>query len=270
MSEKIPLKLYKYQSLTASSYTLENLQNRHIWFSKPEYLNDPFDCAIPFLLKNIENEKDWEDGYKGLLSRFQKDFSAEKATRATKLAREKFITNGKVNQLFRDHLTEVTNKNIEENRNSIREFGVACFSEDFDNILIWSHYADGHKGVCLEFDANYFPFNHGDKLQRIVYKDTYPLVHPADFLIKKIIPHETLTTKSTNWDYEKEWRVIHLPGNTALEYDPEALTGIYFGCSMSNNQKSEIATLLAKSATLLFNMKRSETQFSLEFEPYNK
>lgn len=28
---------------------------------------------------------------------------------------------------------------------------VACFSEDYTNAVLWAHYADGHKGVCLKF-----------------------------------------------------------------------------------------------------------------------
>lgn len=30
--------------------------------------------------------------------------------------------------------------------------GVVCLSEHGDDILMWSHYSDGHQGFCLEFD----------------------------------------------------------------------------------------------------------------------
>ena len=31
--------------------------------------------------------------------------------------------------------------------------GIRCFSATYNNILMWSHYADGHRGLCIEFDA---------------------------------------------------------------------------------------------------------------------
>jgi len=46
-------------------------------------------------------------------------------------------------------------------------------------------------------------------------------------------------------------------GNSEIYYDPRALTGIYFGCAMPDNQKRLIAALPAKSAARLCYMKRS-------------
>jgi hypothetical protein len=88
MAKHIPPKLYKYQSL-ATPYTRENLQKRQIWFSKPESLNDPFDCAVPFRLLKI-GEKEWEIGYRNLQKRIEKDLGADKV----KEADNQFLTNG--------------------------------------------------------------------------------------------------------------------------------------------------------------------------------
>lgn len=41
---------------------------------------------------------------------------------------------------------------------NISKKGVCCFSEKWDDLLMWAYYADGHKGFCLEFDTNYEPF----------------------------------------------------------------------------------------------------------------
>ena len=38
----------------------------------------------------------------------------------------------------------------------LKNASVACFSESNSNFLMWSHYAGGHKGVCLEFDTEIF------------------------------------------------------------------------------------------------------------------
>jgi hypothetical protein len=31
--------------------------------------------------------------------------------------------------------------------------GIYCVSTNYDDVLMWSHYADSHKGICLEFDG---------------------------------------------------------------------------------------------------------------------
>ena len=55
MAENIPPKLYKFQSFE-NQHSIENLEKSQIWFSKPEGLNDPFDCAVPNVLIGIDNE----------------------------------------------------------------------------------------------------------------------------------------------------------------------------------------------------------------------
>ena len=35
-------------------------------------------------------------------------------------------------------------------------FGICCFCEEFDNYLLWSYYANAHKGVCIGFDFDPF------------------------------------------------------------------------------------------------------------------
>jgi hypothetical protein len=133
---------------------------------------------------------------------------------------------------------------------------------------MWSHYSDGHKGLCLEFDTKYFPFEDVSKIHRVIYQNRYPVLSPVAFIIKDFFPFEPALTKSRNWKYEKEWRILHQPGNIALEYDPRALTAIYFGCSMLDKVKNDIANLRAKAAPRLFQMQRSKTEFKLEVVPY--
>lgn len=33
-------------------------------------------------------------------------------------------------------------------------FGLLCFSEVWDSILLWSHYAEKHAGIVLGFDVS--------------------------------------------------------------------------------------------------------------------
>jgi hypothetical protein len=39
-------------------------------------------------------------------------------------------------------------------RDIVERHGVLCFSRSWNNILMWSHYGDRHRGICLGFDVN--------------------------------------------------------------------------------------------------------------------
>ncbi len=97
------------------------------------------------------------------------------------------------------------------NRRSIDEtIGILSFSEIPDNLLMWSHYAASHSGFVLGFNTEHQYFRapnglNGDsrRLKRIVYRSTRPYLHVKDVDIES-----TFLTKSTEWAYEREWRML--------------------------------------------------------------
>jgi hypothetical protein len=106
-------------------------------------------------------------------------------------------------------------------------FGVFSLSEAPDNPLMWGHYADNFRGLCIGFDAVHWFFSNdqniygsyrGDKFQRdvaIVERDTYDIVQPVfystmrpQFDMFNAYFLNAFLIKSTEWMYEKEWRMI--------------------------------------------------------------
>ena len=77
--------------------------------------------------------------------------------------KSKYLPNGKPSQKFIDGMEKVRRIRNQELRAQISQRGVACFTTELNNILMWSHYADGHKGFCLEFDTNFFKFQQSTK-----------------------------------------------------------------------------------------------------------
>jgi hypothetical protein len=76
-------------------------------------------------------------------------------------------------------------------------FGLICFSEHWHNPLLWSHYADKHRGMCLGFDVD------GRGLKAVKYvKERSNLKMPPT----KQSADELLFTKYRDWQYEEEWR----------------------------------------------------------------
>lgn len=82
--------------------------------------------------------------------------------------------------------------------------GLLCLSETSTHHLLWAHYADGHRGVCVEFDPNVGLFQ---TAQKVRYTDRAPrvnrLVDNPDVILEK-----SMFTKGQIWSYEEEWRVI--------------------------------------------------------------
>ena len=77
------------------------------------------------------------------------------------------------------------------------KWGVLCFSRDWRNPLLWSHYADSHKGICLGFDVP-------THLLRAVKYQQYRLPSKHWTGNNEITP--LMWTKFTRWKYEKEQR----------------------------------------------------------------
>lgn len=104
---------------------------------------------------------------------------------------------------------------------------------------MWAHYADCHKGLCLEFDLTKDPeiFIY---LNQVNYDDTYPQVN----YIKNQDITPILLHKSAVWRYEEEWRVIkpNFAGKL-VDVKKEALTGIVFGCKIDEEDEKSIRQL---------------------------
>lgn len=213
----MPKSLYKYFSLHELNegdryyvagetvYREERVfTHSEIYFSSPEKFNDPYDCRLPTISFEA-SDKEWLNYYIQYLGRAE--------------AEQKIREN---------HHKDPVHQNgfIKRFQDKIFELGVLCLSEVPNNILMWSHYADGHKGFCLQFE------NTDIRAQKVKYSESYPVINYL------LTPEEdqrelTLLTKTIHWSYEKEWRIIeyqHPPGT--CDFPKEKITGVILGSEM--------------------------------------
>src|SRR5258708_2583803 len=213
MAKAIPTKLYKYQAAN-NPHTIDNLRNCHLWFSKPYRFNDPFDSAIRFSING--SDADYQSLFNELVHRLTELGDLSKIEEV----KSQFLTDGKVNKKFEDAIKNEQSLPNDKKIAQFAEMGIACFAERLDNLLMWSHYAEGHRGLCLEFDTSFWPFNDQRKLLRFIYSNSFPPLSPLDILQSTALPIDPLITKSKGWFYEEEWRLIMEKGDLPFEYDP--------------------------------------------------
>jgi hypothetical protein len=87
-------------------------------------------------------------------------------------------------------------------------FGLLCFSADWHDPVIWAHYSDKHRGLCLGFEM---PPEVEKAQSRKVDYISAPIPFPADLLrwsVEQQLPvvEKMIFTKYSNWEYEHEIR----------------------------------------------------------------
>ena len=136
-------------------------------------------------------------------------------------------------------------KNMKHILNKIR---IACFSTNHLNMLMFSHYADRHKGICIEYDFS--EFNETDEtLLEVDYKDELHIddkTFQITIFSGEIKKQETsfldlFNTKHKSWKYEKEYRVI----TYGIDKIFMPIKAIYCGKEMSKYYIELIKILIA-------------------------
>jgi hypothetical protein len=85
-------------------------------------------------------------------------------------------------------------------------YGMVCFSRNWNNPVLWSHYADKHRGIALGFEVS------ANMLMDVIYTST----RLSYRLLKESFGNQTeekyvqklLLTKYTDWAYEDEVRIF--------------------------------------------------------------
>lgn len=120
--------------------------------------------------------------------------------------------------------------------------GVLCFSRSWKNPVLWSHYGDKHRGICLGFDVP------DHMLEPIRYVEAMKLVDldlkNATTQLDVNIMNKLIHQKYKDWSYEEEWR-----GWTTLD-DKDKKTGCYY-LDFSDNLKLKEIIVGPRSETKL-------------------
>lgn len=225
--------LFKYCPIGKNQ--LSALAQRKIWYSKPAGFNDPFDT---------------EFYVRGGGSKSKRKLDSQKIS----------------DEILPSERT--LNKLLDDFNKSIRNLGILSLASSKENLLMWSHYASAHKGMCLEFKRNNHTALADDKkIKPMRYNYNFPsiqatsILSETDLLSDKI---RILHTKSKHWEYEQEWRHIVEQGDKLYPW-PAALTSIYFGCKADMSDINLVKSIIDDSKVKYYQGGLFKRKFGIRF-----
>jgi hypothetical protein len=277
------MQLFKFRSTT--KYSIEGLINNELYFSSFKEFNDPFEFSNPVSDLATFNK----NGRKKLKELFKnKELIKKDYQHLLSLLKEP--TKVAINE---------RNKTLDRITKSLPNIGVFCLSEINNSILMWSHYANDHKGFCIEFNNLNEHLDINQDLIKIKYLDEFEDLNNPDLLINFYIimfcdskhlnneewkkkymelgnllnKHEeselaktVMGNKYIDWAYEKEVRLVG-KAQGLIRYDPKSIESITFGLRMSKSDKSTIKNLCQtpdKSHIKFKQADKSDSKFTIE------
>lgn len=242
MSKRIPKILYKYRSWQEEIPPEKRLQRRilthsEIYFPCPKGFNDPFDSKILKRYDLLSIDERISFLYVHLYRKYSNLSEHE--------IHNKFVKELEKGKILSNSTLRKWGKRYTENL--ISNHGIFSTSKRNDDILMWTHYGNSHKGFCIGFDSQklYEYLNSlGYKVGffQVTYDNNYPTILPK---IKKkdIIQNifTQLTTKAKKWGYEKEYRYIIVEKSSIpIVIDKDIYKSITFGCEIDPDIEKEL------------------------------
>lgn len=265
----LPKYLYKYRTWSNPLHR-RIITHNEIYFASPRSFNDPFDCRIDWRYELLTEG----EFYLTQLEIFAKNNPKLETGELTALAQEN------TDLFFSLSEDELNAHRLRRQKVFDAETAIFTAASIPDDILMWSHYSESHKGFCVELEHKL--------LVDLVNKEPlrckspilpYKVDYPVDDSYPKLIPLPGLdypawikafTTKSKRWDYESEYRLIGFGATDfTVNINSGMLTRVLIGCQMSDSDQGEILHELLKRGdhVPVERAFKSKNKFALEFEP---
>jgi hypothetical protein len=280
----VPQQLYKYVGFT--DRVLEQLYRGEIHFSDPATFNDPLDCQ-PIVEPDEPNQQLKQLLAELVVRRTEKEVDV--ATKMLKLRSDKAaerrqaLSGSAVTAVLNDieYLADapdvedpeaqIRNTLVDAIQTEIRKTydkGVLCLCANWNSPLMWSHYAEQHRGLCIQYDTSTTP---AGAIQEIDYEGTRIVRTSAirrwlvtdDPEARIEIERACLLTKSREWEYESEFRMLDTAG---LRASPLDVKGVIFGLRCSRARQYTLVKALEGSGIEFFQIVCPGPRFELKRE----
>ena len=210
-------------------YTLDNLEKSVIIRNQPKSFNDPLDPIM----------NPWLKLYRKAIKRKSVHTLVGNAEKAVEHYRIRCFSYEKGLEFGDNHLLLSPNQSIE---------GISP--------LLWAHYADGYRGICLKCKLRM-----KDLQRQYNTNDSYIQLRPVKYvknldIRQPITLSDALVLKGKYWEYENEIRLIYYSQRKQEEHFPiqVEITDIYLGVSCSDEVRQRIQRVIKGRMTKLHKM----------------
>jgi hypothetical protein len=250
-------RLYNYQKF-CPEWLSTTLRWQKVRCSNPAKLNDPWDCR-PWYDSDSISTTDQIEAFICWGRQFpQPGVSPHQQARCESILR----TDAGRRQKLIDGFSACNQLIIGRRR-------LYCLTPDPCSTLMWSHYADNHRGICLEFDTANLLFS---EALEVAYRSEYPRWVPHEM---EQIAFEMFLMKAEDWKHEKEFRIIggvnsekdhlNLDGDW-LRLPPGALQSVIVGCEANYDAVHNVVSNHSTDVSVR-RVVRRRNEFRLEIEP---
>jgi Protein of unknown function (DUF2971) len=226
-----PRSLFKYRAF--DRYALQALVDQKIWLAAPDTFNDPLDCKFHVSKHPTDQE---------LLDHLNACAETRNETRCFTLE---------------DIPQERSNfeRVLARFKGGVKNAGICCFVATPLEPSMWAHYADGHRGFCIEYERNLENDLGKDGCSRVEYVDqAFSVFAGLDFFKQPVtVLKRILTSKARSWYRECEWRLIRTCVPIDRGYRLNArIVSVTFGLRMPRRDALTIVRLLRKIKDIQF------------------
>ena len=287
----IPTRLFKYREFNENN--LESLRNSTTWCAAAATFNDPYDSSItlfwspqdlndlfikglfltpqyglpepdPEMVKRVKQASDPETEYIKILCERDSSQNFEQSTKAMKWAK------GLVMEQFKKGV-QLVNQILKH------EYQISCFCQNLNSMPMWYHYADKYRGFVIEYNfvdsdkydsilSNLWPVIYSEKLF-----DMTPFLKPVfDNKPKnELLPIFACISKSIDWAYEKEWRLIieNKSSDKGMLYPIPKANAVYIGKDTSAKNREKLLKIATSIDIAAYEMDLSTSIFEMVPRP---
>lgn len=246
LAVKTPRRLYKYRAFNVN--TLRLLDLAEVYYADPRGFNDPLDCA-----PSIQVDTDIANLEQLLFRMLVKKRGKESALQVMNNHRYMSTEYGDYKtdpDTAAYYIRRLASDVDDLLKAELGQRGVLSLAAKWSCPLMWSHYADEHRGLCIEYDATDTAFN----MLRPVSYSSPRAVRVSELIEWKVkgsssaqqrIEQTFFFSKAPQWRYEREWRDISDSAGTASA--PAYVSAIVFGLRCDSTVINTVVKLHAQS-----------------------
>jgi Protein of unknown function (DUF2971) len=299
--KNLPVSLYKYANFRSlvtkedaeklshpvegQPWTAVNLRSKVVALRPPATFNDPFDSCLSFISRGLINNLLTSRGKRPLegtpLAAMQDAPNADSLPEPEDRLEEEMQAGWRkapdlfgpyprykriMESVFQSQDESMVSNFATGTRAALR---VGCFSETNDSIVMWSHYADHHRGICIEYETRRLSFPGGlGFLHPVNYHPDlfdatgYFQCSPSDS--NNLMLTIAACHKAPEWAYEREWRLVDV---AFRDKHPIVPSRIILGAGIEDSMREEMRRISTYLGVQLQEASLSRRTFQIVISP---